>query len=200
MEEKAPEGREAGNGRGSSVQTVANDGMADVREMNSDLVGTAGSDSHLEKAEFFELFEDPIVGQRGTAGAELGGHAGAAHGIAGNGRGDPGLRLFHSTMHQSQVDFLHAAVVELGGERAMGWVGAGDHKHAAGVAVEAVDDAGAQVAVDGRQPLPGGRGSVSEVVEEGVDERAARVSGACVDNHSGGFVYDDHVGVFIQNF
>src|ERR1700753_1788225 len=78
----------------------------------------------------------------------------------------------------------------------------GDEDEAAGLFVEAMDDAGAEVAAY--------IGEFGEVEEEGVDEGAA-IAGvgfavckrgcACsgVDHHAGGFVNDGEVLVFVED-
>ncbi len=78
----------------------------------------------------------------------------------------------------------------------MGAVVFGDEDDAAGLLVEAVDDAGAEVAADA--------GELVEVVEEGVDEGAVVAgvvggAGAGVDHHAGGLVDDGEVLVFVED-
>ena len=72
----------------------------------------------------------------------------------------------------------------------------GDENEAAGLFVEAVDDAGTEVAAD--------VGEFFQVEEQGVDEGAAVAcvvgrAGSCVDHHAGGFVDDGEVFVFVED-
>ncbi len=100
------------------------------------------------------------------------------------------------TVDQRDVCLLDLASGELRGQLAMGGVVFGDHDEAAGFFVEAVDDAGAQLAADLRER--------AEAVQQGVDQGVAIAvgvggAGAGVDHHTGGFVDDGEVGVFIDN-
>lgn len=62
-----------------------------------------------------------------------------------------------------------------------------------GVFVEAMNDAGAgRVGFVGELSLA--------VVEEGIDEGAIGVAGGGMDDHAGGFVDDDEVWVFEEDF
>ena len=78
----------------------------------------------------------------------------------------------------------------------MGAIVLGHDDQAAGVFVESVDDAGAQVAAGGGERL--------EAVEQRIDQRAAAarvvaLARAGVDHHSGRLVDDREVGVFVDN-
>ena len=78
----------------------------------------------------------------------------------------------------------------------MGAVVFGDEDEAAGLLVEAMDDAGAEVAAD--------VGEFVEVEEEGVDEGATVAgvvggAGSGVDHHAGGLVDDGEVLVFVED-
>ena len=67
------------------------------------------------------------------------------------GRGSGGhaaLRLAHFAVAQSEVDFFHLAVLELGGKRLMRAIGPGHNQNAAGIAVNAMNNAGSSIAVD----------------------------------------------------
>src|SRR5579871_1060649 len=79
---------------------------------------------------------------------------------------------------------------------AVGAVVFGDKNNAAGLLIEAVDDAGAEVAADA--------GELVEVVEKGVDEGAVVAgivggAGAGVDHHASGLVDDGEVLVFVED-
>ncbi len=73
----------------------------------------------------------------------------------------------------------------------MSGVGFGDQEDAAGEAVEAVDDAGAEVAADAGERV--------EAVEQGVDQGAGVDAGAGVDHHAGGLIDGDDGGVFVED-
>jgi hypothetical protein len=73
----------------------------------------------------------------------------------------------------------------------VGGVALRHHHHAAGVLVEAVDDAGAQLAADA--------GQIGAVGEQGVDQGAARVSGRRMDDQAGRLVDDDQVRILVED-
>lgn len=77
------------------------------------------------------------------------------------------------------------------GERLVRGIGFGDEEHAAGVAIQPVNDAGAR--------FPSQRGELAEPVEQGVHEGSRAESRACMDGHSGWFVDGDHPLVFVEN-
>ena len=125
-----------------------------------------------------------------------GGHAGAADEVAGDGEVDGDVVFREIAVDQRDVGFGDLAVGEHLAELAVGAVVFGDEDDAAGLLVEAVDDAGAEVAAD--------VGELGEVEEEGVDESAAVAgvvggAGAGVDHHAGGLVDDGEVSVFVED-
>ena len=104
-------------------------------------------------------------------------------------------------MEEGEVGLGDLALGEHLAEFAVRAVVFGDEDEAAGLFVEAMDDAGAEIATD--------VGEFVEVEEERVDESAA-VAGVwfagcgvpCsgVDHHAGGFVDDGEVFVFVEDF
>ena len=81
-------------------------------------------------------------------------------------RGLDALALLHQAPRQRDVFLLDFAVVELPRQLAVGLVVLGHHHDARRALVEAMDDARPHLAADAAQVL--------DVVEQGVDERAAR--------------------------
>ena len=73
----------------------------------------------------------------------------------------------------------------------MGVVVLGDEHHAARVLVEAMDDAGAELAADAAQ--------VVHVKEQRVDERLVGVAGGGMDDQAGGLVDHDDVVVLVED-
>ena len=128
--------------------------------------------------------------------AAAGGHAGAADEVAGDGEGDGGVVFFEVAVEEGDVGLGDLAAGEHLAELAVGAVVFGDEDEAAGLLVEAMDDAGAEVAAD--------VGELVEVEEEGVDEGAAVAgvvggAGSGVDHHAGGLVDDGEVLVFVED-
>jgi len=136
------------------------------------------------------------VGDGGASIGSAGGHAGAADEVAGDGKGDGGVVFFDVAVEEGDVGLCDLAAGEHVAEFAVGAVVFGDEDEAAGELVEAVDDAGAEVAAD--------VGEVGEVEEERVDEGTAVAgvvggSGSGVNHHAGGFVDDGEVLVFVED-
>src|SRR6187399_660441 len=73
----------------------------------------------------------------------------------------------------------------------MSGIGAGDEEHAAGVTIEAMDDAGALVAIRFRER--------PEAVQQGVHERALMVARTEMNHHAGRFVDGDHGRILIEH-
>ncbi len=150
MEEESAKSRKPGDRCGRSIEPVSHHGVAEARKVDPDLVRPAGPDAHFEVTEPIELLEQPVFRQRSTAGGEPCGHTSAANGIARNSAGNAPLRLFHAAVRKRQVDFFDLAIVKLRGQRPMCPIGSGDHEHSARLAIEAVHDAGPQVAIHAR--------------------------------------------------
>ena len=65
-----------------------------------------------------------------------------------------------------------------------------DHQQPRGIAVEPMDDAGAQIAADG---------DIGIAREQSVDERAIEMAGGRVDDHAGRLVDHRDIGIFIDH-
>jgi hypothetical protein len=188
-----------------SVEGVADDGVTEGLGVDADLVGAAGFDADFDEREGTvrggEAFEYVEVGDGGASVLAASGHAGAAEEVAGDGEGDGGRVFFEVAVEEGEVGLGDLALGEHLAELAVGTVVFGDEDEAAGLLVETMDDAGAEVAAY--------VGELVEVEEEGVDEGAAvagvyLVRGGCagsgVDHHAGGLVDDGEVLVFVENF
>ena len=90
-----------------AVERVAGHGVADARQVHADLVRAAGADPHFEQREPFEPAQHAVFGPRRAAFVEARGHAGAAHGVAGDGPFHTPALVLHLAVHQRQVDLLH---------------------------------------------------------------------------------------------
>ena len=125
------------------------DRMAEARQVHANLMRSAGADADFEIAEAIERFEQTVFRDGFAARGKFRGHADAADRIARDGRSNPAVGL-GLAVHQRQIDFLHLPRLELRGERMMRAIGARDDERAAGFAIEAMDDAGAQISVHRR--------------------------------------------------
>jgi hypothetical protein len=193
-------GGEAGDEVGCAVEGVADDGMAEGLGVDADLVGAAGLDVDLDEGEGAEgsgeTLDDMEVGDGGAAVSAASGHAGAADEVAGDGEADGGVVFFDMAVEEGDVSFGDLTAGEHVAEFAVSAVVFGDEDEAAGELVEAMDDAGAEVAADVRE--------FGEVEEESVDEGAPVAgvfgrAGASVDHHAGRFVDDGEVLVFMED-
>lgn len=166
-------------------------------EVDADLVGASG----VEVAEDeggdggWVGGEDAVVGDGGFAcGRGDDGHFLAVDGVAADVGEDGVFFGFRDAEGDGEVEFFHGGSLgELADEGLVSGVGFGDDEAAGGVFVEAVDDAGSFDAADS------GEFSVA-VEEEGVDEGAIGVAGGGVDDHAVGFVDDDDVVIFVEDF
>ena len=93
--------------------------------------------------------------------------------------------------HERDVFLLDLAVVELAGELLVRRVVLGDDHQSRRAAIEPVHDARPLLAADAAQ--------IVDMVEQRVDQRAARVAGRRVHDHAGRLVDDDEVGVLIED-
>ena len=178
----------------AGVGFVGEDGVADVGEVDADLVGAAGLGLAADESEAAESFEDLVEGDGFLAAFRDGadGHFFAVGGVEADAAFDVVGVSLGSAGDEGEVFLVDGALFELEGEVAVGLVVFGDQEEARGVAVQAVDDTGAVFAGDG------GEGVVAKL--EGVDQGAGPVALGGVDDHAGGFVDDGEGFVFVDDF
>lgn len=178
-----------------SVDGVAEDGGADVFEVDADLVGAAGVKGAFDEAGAIALLgEDFVVGDGGFSGAGGDdGHLLAVDGVAAD-VGEDGVGVLEGRSGgDGVVDFGGGfAFSKLGEEGLHGAIGFGDNDAARGVFVETVNDARALDSIDAGE-------LVSAVMEKGVDEGAIGIACGGVNHHAVRFVEDDEVFVFVQD-
>src|SRR5579871_6372585 len=151
---------------GGSVEGVADDWMAEGLEVDANLMGAAGLDADLDEGERAvrggKAFDDFDMGDGGTDTLAIsrtaGGHAVATDQIAADREVDGGVVLGDVAVDESDVGLFDVALGEHVAKLAVGGVVFGDEDDAAGLLVEAVDDAGAKVAADA--------GEIVEVMKE----------------------------------
>src|SRR5690349_1113522 len=93
----------------------------------------------------------------------------------------------HAAPHERDVLLLDFAVVELPRQFAVSAVMLRDHHHSGRPAIETMDDPGPLHAAD---PAEAG-----DMMEQRVDERAARMPGRRMHDHAGRLVDDGDVGI-----
>ncbi len=139
--------------------------------MNANLVRAASFDAHLDQRELpiarrADALEHLDVGDSGTDAFALQRapcrHAGAADEIAADGKIDSDRVARDRAMDESEIGLLQLAAGEHLAQLAVGAVVLGNHDDAAGLLVEAMDDAGTKIASDVRELV--------EVVQQSVDQ------------------------------
>ncbi len=184
--------------RRGAVESIADDGMADGGHVDANLVGTARFDADADQGELaearVEAANDFVVRDGGTGVfGRAGGHAGAAHRIAADGSGDGSLLALDCALHECDIGLADLTRGKKFGERGVGGVVFGDDDEAAGVLVEAMDNAGPEVAAGCRKRFE----SKEQRIDEGVAvARIFSFAGAGVHHHAGGLVDDGEVLVF----
>ena len=103
---------------------------------------------------------------------------------------DP-LALLHEPPHERDVSLLDLAIVKLPRQLLVRGVVLRHDHHARRAFVEAMHDAGAQLAADAAE--------IGDVMEQRVDQRARVVPGARMHHHAGRLVDDDDVGVLVED-
>lgn len=178
----------------SSVQGVAEYGVAEVLEVDADLVGASGFDLDFEVGggAVGESGEHFPVCEGGACGEAMDGAAFAVLGMAAEGEVDGAVGGVGDAVDEGLVGFVDLAVAELVLEVFEGGGGAGEEDDAAGICVEAVDEAGAHGVADTSQ--------VGIWGEEGVDQGAVGVSGGGMHDEACGFIDDQEVWILPQDF
>jgi len=181
---------------GCAIKRVAYDGMMKGGEVHADLVRAAGVKLDFDERGGVDASKGAPV-RAGFAGvseddAAAGGHADAAFRITADGQIDAAMLSLQKALHQGDVGFLNGALAEGFTELGVGLVIFRYQDYAGGIFVEAMDDSGAQGVTRLRKSLA--------TTEQGIDERAASVSGAGMDGHASGLVDDDYVVVFVEDF
>lgn len=175
-----------------AVSDVADQRVADVFEVDADLVGAAGMEGGFEERHGSEAFEDAVAGAGGPSGAIGDGHAFAVGGMPGDGGVDLALIGRERTAGEREVDLIDLAGAELGGQGEMRDVIFCGHDTTAGVTVEPMDDARAGDPADAAE-------LATAVMEQRIDECAFGMSGRGVNHHPGRFVEDEQVIVLEEN-
>ncbi len=179
---------------------VAHDRVADMGEVDADLVGAAGFEHAGEQAGDW-LAVEPAIGlaqlpMRHCRPAALAHGAFLAVERAAVERGvNHALRAAGCAPGEREIAALQFAgelVGELLRQRAVGTIVLGDHHQPGGVLVEAVDDARPLDAADTGKTFAAMR-------DQRVDQRAGGMSGGRVDDQAARLVDDDQVVVFVDD-
>ncbi len=177
----------------ASVDPVACDGVPQVFEVNTDLVGAPGFRPALDETEFWVRCEDFPCCLRGARSRPVRhGHALAVNRVPGNRAGDHAGRGARFSPHHGEVGFLGCSLGELPRQRGVRGVVFRHENATACVLVEPVDHARAQRMT--------GRGQLRRVVHHGVDQCAAPMSRRWVHNQTRWLVQANQVLILVENF
>ncbi len=180
----------------AAVGGVSDDGVSEVHAVDADLVGASGFGGEFEEGVAAEAFFDGVDGLGGFAGGVgADGVFFADFGVDAEGSVDEVGVEVGFTVDEGEVGFADGASFELAGDAPMGFIGFGDEDEAGGVAIEAVDDAGAPGVGAGGE---GGVGILG-VVDEGVDEGAGPVSAGGVNDEVGLFIDGEEGVIFVDD-
>jgi hypothetical protein len=163
------------------IGVVADEREAEVFEVNADLMGAAGMEDGFHERGVTETFQELIAGPGVATGSVRDRHALAVSGMTSDGSADFALVGMETTTEQGVVCFQNAPGTELGGEGKMGSIVLCDHHAAAGVAIEAMNDAGTGDASDAAE-------LTLAVVQEGMDKRAMIMAGGGMRDHARRFI------------
>ena len=180
-------------GAAAAVELVAEDGVADVGQVDADLVGAAGAGQGTDQRiadETLDCFEnrDRRPGVRVFAANRF--LFAVRRVVADRFVDDVPVAIGHA-QHDGQIFLFHFARFELGGERVVGLVVFGDDDHAARFAIEPMDDAGPRRAAAAAE--------CAEVVGECAGECAFPMALGRVNDHAGPLVDDDDRFVLVEN-
>src|SRR5438445_6128928 len=152
-----------------AVEHIPCDRMSERRHVYANLVRAPSVNLHFEQCELakggIQTAHDTIMGDGLASARQAGGHARAAHPVTADALRNRSPILLEPAVHEGDIGFLDFAASELGSKFAVGVIVLRDHDDAAGLFVEAMDDAGTQVSSHLGERL--------EMVQQSVDERSA---------------------------
>ena len=102
---------------------------------------------------------------------------------------DGAVFLLQQTLSQSNVTPFDRMVLELAGQRVMGRFILGGDKHTRSILVQPMDNPRTQLTTNACQVLT--------MAQEGIDQGSTMMARGRVYNHSGRFVNNNQMGVFI---
>ena len=181
--------------------------MARIRHMHSDLMGAAGFQPAFQKCcTAGKVLHHPRAGHSVAASAVPDhGLALAVGFVAGKFGGDAhnAARLHRDAaqaaqtrvrgcgggMDNSQITAGDGVFFKLAGKTVMGAVGFGHHQQTGCILIDAVHDARTAFTADARQ-------RIAAMVQQRIDQSAARAAGGGVYDHASGLINHDQIAVF----
>ena len=176
----------------AAVNEGALDGGADVRHVDTDLMGPARLQTAADVG-IAPVAADHLPVGHGVPGIALGdAHLLPVGGMPPDGGVHGAGILPEGADHDALVSPRHGVILKLGSQHGVGVVIFGNRQQAGGGLVDAVDDARAQLAVDAGEVIALG-------VHQAVDQRVVLVSGGGVDHQPLGLVDDQHILVLVDD-
>ncbi len=160
--------------------------MANRLKVHADLVGATGIEHHREQRRRFQVLEHLEVRDRGARSLAIDRHPGAVARISTDGCVDGSRARRGNARHERSVLAANLAVDDGLLQAAERLIGAREHEEAAGVAVQAMHNAGALGWA--ARGLPG----------QQLHQRGAAVPGCRVHHHAGGLVDDQDCVIPIE--
>ena len=173
-----------------SINRIADHSMAEVFQVDADLVRAASLRVALHERLAVARFQHTIVGEC-VASPLDDRHFLAVDGVATDRRIDFSVGHAGDSIDEGEVGFFDIPRGELIGQRAVDLFGFCDNQAARGFLVEAVDNPRALGAPDDFD--------ARAVVEESIGKSAFAIAGTGVHNEAGGFVDHEQVLVFEEN-
>lgn len=174
----------------AAVDGIPRDGVPEMLEVDTDLVGASGLGLALDEAAA-GFASEHTIGGAGFAAAGIDGHFLAVDLVAGDGGVDETVGHAGHAVGDREINLRHAAVGELARERDVRRVALRHHEATARLFVQAVDDSGTLDASDG--------GETFAVMEQGVDECSLGHAGSRMHGEAGGFVEHEEGFVLVQD-
>jgi hypothetical protein len=176
-----------------SVDSVADEWVANVLEMDADLVGTAGMETAFDESRAVEAFDDLVCGPRFARVSAFGrGHTFAMGWMARDADLDFAAFIRHFTTNDPAINLGDAAFFKLRGEVQVRFVCFRDDDATARIHIEAMDNSGSRDAGDAAE-------LAFAMMQQGVDERAAVMASRGMDDQARRFVDRDDVFIFVKD-
>ncbi len=172
--------------RWTSVLRITHDRVTDGLQVNADLVRASGVQVQTQEREVTEGALDLEVSAGLARVRAVHGHAGADARVASDGRLDRAGAGGRATVHEREVLAHDVPLRERLLQATMGLVRACDDEQTGGVAIEAMDDAGAL-----------GIGPSGDSGAEQLGERAGAMPARGVNHEAGGLVDDEQLVIFV---
>ncbi len=177
-------------GAASGVNTIAENGVAEMLEMDADLMGPAAVQSAFDQAGFGAALPHAIIGPGGPA-SFVDRHPLAVDAVTCDAGLNDSSGEFGFARDQSQIDFFHRAVGKLTRQMPMGHVILGHDQTSARLLVEAVDNS--------RPFRSANAGEIAAVGQERIHQSAAGPAGAGMNGDTRGLIEHEQVLIFVEN-